>query len=135
MKTFLKTSICVALVAGLCGCEKIDLNLLVGSWSEQYDPTVFAMDGSRQFMFYEDGTYRLLVYDALSGRANDFRGTYVLDEVGKNTLTFHTGMTDSPQVTYEIVKLTSKELDLQKAGTTYSQGGWASDYLHFVRVM
>ena len=43
----LRTMICTAmLVAGLCGCEKIDVNKLEGTWIEQYDPAVFAMDGS-----------------------------------------------------------------------------------------
>ena len=38
----LKIVICAALlVAGLSGCEKIDVNKLEGTWSEQYDPTVF----------------------------------------------------------------------------------------------
>ena len=45
----LKTLICAALlVAGLSGCKKIDVNKLEGTWSEQYDPMVFAMDGYRQ---------------------------------------------------------------------------------------
>ena len=44
MMKILRTSICAALlVAGLCACEKIDVNKLEGTWSEQYDPTVFAM--------------------------------------------------------------------------------------------
>ena len=41
----MKSIICTALLlAGLCGCEKIDINRLEGTWSEQYDPAVFAMD-------------------------------------------------------------------------------------------
>ena len=35
--------ICAALlVGGLCGCEKIDVNKLEGTWTEQYDPAVLA---------------------------------------------------------------------------------------------
>ena len=37
------------LVAGLCGCNKVDVNKLEGTWSEQYDPAVFAMDGSVEY--------------------------------------------------------------------------------------
>ena len=55
------------LVAGLSGCEKIDVNKLEGTWSEQYDPTVFAMDGSVTFTFDGNNGYQLHVYDALSG--------------------------------------------------------------------
>ena len=55
----LKTLICAALlVAGLSGCEKIDVNKLEGTWSEQYDPTVFAMDGSVTFTFDGNNGYQ-----------------------------------------------------------------------------
>ena len=44
--------VCAALlVAGLCGCNKIDVNKLEGTWSEQYDPAIFAMDGSVEYTF------------------------------------------------------------------------------------
>ncbi len=80
----LRTLICAALlVAGLSGCEKIDVNKLEGTWTEQYDPTV--------------------------------------------------SMSDFSNVTYKLVKLTSKEMEWQKEGTTYSVGTWGSDYRHFVR--
>ena len=50
MKRILNFAFCAALLAaGLSGCEKIDVNKLEGTWSEQYDPTVFAMDGSVEF--------------------------------------------------------------------------------------
>ncbi len=89
----LKTLICAALlVAGLSGCEKIDVNKLEGTWSEQYDPTV-----------------------------------------DKGTITINPAMSDYSNVTYKLVKLTSKEMEWQKEGTTYSTGTWGSDYRHFVR--
>jgi hypothetical protein len=42
-------------------------------------------------------------------------------------------MSDFSNVTYKLVKLTSKEMEWQKEGTTYSVGTWGSDYRHFVR--
>ena len=76
----LKTVICAALlVAGLSGCEKIDVNKLEGTWSEQYDPTVFAMDGSLTFTFDGNNGYQLHVYDALSGESHDYSGHYAID--------------------------------------------------------
>lgn len=46
------TYVCAALLmAGLCGCEKPDMSKLEGTWSEQYDPSVFAMNGSVEFTF------------------------------------------------------------------------------------
>ena len=59
------------LVAGLSGCEKIDVDKLEGTWSEQYDPTVFAMDGSVTYTFDGKNSYQLHVYDALSGDSHD----------------------------------------------------------------
>ena len=64
----LKTLICAALlVAGLSGCKKIDVNKLEGTWSEQYDPMVFAMDGSVEYSFDGSNHYQMHVYDVLSG--------------------------------------------------------------------
>ena len=130
----LKTMICAALlVAGLSGCEKIDVNKLEGTWSEQYDPTVFAMDGSVTFTFDGNNGYQLHVYDALSGESHDYSGHYAIDLINKGTITINPAMSDFSNVTYKLVKLTSKEMEWQKEGTTYSQGTWGSDYRHFVR--
>ena len=79
----LKTLICAALlVAGLSGCEKIDVNKLEGTWSEQYDPTVFAMDGSVTFTFDGNGNYQKHVY-VLGGESHDYSGHYAIDLINK----------------------------------------------------
>lgn len=123
------------LVASLTSCVKIDLNKLEGTWAEQYDPTVFAMDGSLKFTFDGNGNYQLQTYDALSGESNDRSGRYELDMFEeKNTITFNPMMSDFTNVTYRIVKLTSREMEWQKIGTAPNPGTWASDYRHFVRV-
>ena len=63
----LETVICAALlVAGLSGCEKIDVNKLEGTWTEQYDPTVFAMDGAVTFTFNGNNGYRRCLTSAMS---------------------------------------------------------------------
>ena len=137
MMKILRTSICAALlVAGLCACEKIDVNKLEGTWSEQYDPTVFAMDGSVTFTFDGNGKYQLHTYDALSGKTEDYSGVYLLDVEyieEKNTITFNPHMSDFTNVTYKIVKLTSNEMAWQKIGTAPNPGTWGSDYRHFVK--
>ena len=134
----LKTMICaVLLMAGLCGCEKIDMDRLEGTWSEQYDPTVFAMDGSLQITFDGNGKYQVQTYDALSGKSEAFSGGYILNDEcfqEKNTITFNPYMSDFTNVTYIIVKLTSDEMAWQKIGTAPNPGTWSSDYRHFVRV-
>ena len=130
----LNTAICaVLLAAGLSGCERLDLNLLEGTWNEQYDPTVFAMDGSTTFTFDGNNHYQLHVYDALSGESHDYNGSYAVDLVDKGTITINPQMSDYSNVTYRLVKLTSKEMEWQKVGTTYAVGTWGSDYRHFVR--
>ena len=134
----LRTLICASLlVAVLGGCEKINLNRLEGTWAEQYDPTVFAMDGSLEFTFDGNGKYQLHTYDALSGKTEDHSGGYLLDAEyieEKNTITFNPYMSDFTNVTYKIVKLTSSEMSWQKIGTAPNPGTWGSDYRHFVRV-
>ena len=130
----LNTAICaVLLAAGLSGCERLDLNLLEGTWNEQYDPTVFAMDGSTTFTFDGNNHYQLHVYDALSGESHDYNGSYAVDLVDKGTITINPQMSDYSNVTYRLVKLTSNEMEWQKVGTTYAVGTWGSDYRHFVR--
>ena len=115
-------------------CEKLSTqDKLAGSWTEQYDPTVFAMDGSVTYIFDGNNNYQKNVYDALSGRSVEYNGRYSIDLIGKNTITINLQMSDYSNVTYKIVKLTSKEMAWQKEGTTYSQGAWGSDYRHFVK--
>ena len=129
------TLICIALLlAGLCSCEKIDMNKLEGTWSEQYDPTVFAMDGSVTYTFDGNNNYQLHVYNALGGESHDYSGIYAIDLIKKGTITINPQMSDFSNITYKIVKLTSTEMAWQKEGTTYSIGTWGSDYRHFVRV-
>ena len=126
--------VCAALlVAGLCGCNKIDVNKLEGTWSEQYDSAVFAMDGSVEYTFDGNGHYQMHVYDFLSGESHDYNGSYAIDLINKGTITINPSMSDFSNVTYKLVKLTSKEMEWQKEGTTYSVGTWGSDYRHFVR--
>ena len=140
----LKTLICAALlVAGLSGCKKIDVNKLEGTWSEQYDPMVFAMDGSVEYSFDGSNHYQMHVYDVLSGESRDYTGTYAIDLFSKGTITINPTMSDYSNVTYKLVnfsnvtyklvKLTSDEMEWQREGTTYSVGGWGGDYRHFVK--
>ena len=131
MKSILRLSICAALlVAGLFGCEKIDVNKLEGTWSEQYDP--FAMDASVTYTFDGNGNYQKHVY-VLGCESQHYTGTYAIYLIDKGTITINPEMSDFSNVTYKLVKLTSNEMEWQKEGTTYSVGTWGSDYRHFVR--
>ena len=126
---------CTALLAaGLCSCEEIYQNKLEGTWSEQYDPFVFAMDGSVEYTFDGNGHYSLHTYDVLSGHTSDRSGDYALDLIGKNTITLNPLSSDLSGDSYNNVRLTSNEMAWQKVGTTYSQGTWGVNYRHFVRI-
>ena len=134
MKKLLNLIVCAALLmAGLSSCEKIDVNKLEGTWTEQYDPMLFAMDGSVTYTFDGNNGYHLHVYDALSGESRDYSGHYAIDLIDKGTITLNPEMSDFSNVCYTIIKLTSNEMDWQRQGTTYSQGTWGHDYRHFVR--
>ena len=131
----LKSLFCAALLlAGLCACEKVNVNKLKGTWSERYDPSVFAMDGSVMYTFDGNNGYQLYAYDILSNEPREYSGHYAIDLFNKGTITINPEMSDYSNVTYKIVKLTSTEMEWQKEGTTYSVGTWGSDYRHFVRV-
>lgn len=133
MMKFFKRVICaVLLVAGLCACIKLDVGKLEGSWTEQYDPSVLAMDSFAFYTFDGSNGYQLHVYHALGGGSQDFSGHYDLDRKNK-TITINSTISGEGDVTYKIVKLTSEEMAWQKVGTTYSVNGWGTDYRHFVR--
>ena len=137
-KVLKKVMLAALLVAGLSSCEKlnqertIDYSKLDGAWTEQYDPTVFAMDGSVTYTFDGNGNYQKHVY-VLGCESQHYTGTYAIDLIDKGTITINPEMSDYSNVTYKLVKLTSKEMEWQKEGTTYSVGTWGSDYRHFVR--
>ena len=137
-KVLKKVMLAALLVAGLSSCEKlnqertIDYSKLDGAWTEQYDPTVFAMDGSVTYTFDGNGNYQKHVY-VLGCESQHYTGTYAIDLIDKGTITINPEMSDYSTVTYKLVKLTSKEMEWQKEGTTYSVGTWGSDYRHFVR--
>lgn len=115
-------------------CDKLDLTVdnLWGDWYESYDSETFSMDGTVKYSFYEDGVHgELFVYDALSGKDSSTEITYMLEG---GILTINPIMSDPAHiVSYKIVKLSRKEMEWQKVGTTYSKGTWGSDYRHFIR--
>ena len=97
-------------MAGLCGCEKPDMSKLEGTWSEQYYPSVFAMNGSVEFTFDGNNNYQLHTYDALGGESHDYSGRYAIDLINKGAITINPQMSDYSNVTCTLVKLTFKEM-------------------------
>ncbi len=91
------------------------------------------MDGSVTYTFDGNNGYQLHVYDALTGESHDYSDLYAIDPINNSTITIDLAMSDDCNVTYKLVKLTSKEMEWQKEDTTCSVGAWGSDYRHFVR--
>ena len=65
------------------------MSKLEGTWSEQYDPAVFAMDGSVEYTFDGNNRYQMHVYDALNGESHDYSGSYAIDMINKGTITIN----------------------------------------------
>lgn len=59
----------VLLVAGLCGCQKVDSVMpdrLLGTWCKEY-PEGVVTEGGVSWTFGEDGVLQVRVYDVFSG--------------------------------------------------------------------
>ena len=121
-------------VMSLVSCSKVVVTMesITGSWLEQYDPSVFAMDGSAEFYFGVGNEYQFMTYDALSGETGTSNGHFALE--GNNIVLYPEASIEGGSITYKVVKLTADEMEWQKEGTKYSKGTWGSDYRHFVRV-
>ena len=92
------------------------------------------MDGSVEYTFDGNNNYQLRTYDALSGESHDYSGRYAIDLINKGTITINPQMSDYSNVTYTLVKLTSKEMVWQKEGTTYSVGTWGGGLSAFYKI-
>ncbi len=116
-----------------CDKEEIDINQIYGTWSESYNADNFSFDGSVVYTFNNDTTYTLYTSNIDGSSQHTTTGLYRLGLGGDNTITINPDKSDFSNVTYVIVKLTSKEMAWQKQGTTYSHGSFGSDYRHFVK--
>lgn len=137
MKTFFKYFLgATLLVLAACsrlGDERVDIDNFIGTWQEYYDDPLFVMDGSCSWTILRNEIH-LHVYDALSNGSHDHTIGYTLEKNGgKYTITLaypeELGHLDA---SFEIVKLTDREMAWQKVGTTFSRGSYSVDYLHFV---
>ena len=123
-----------ALAMMLSGCMKASpdrgLNRkdwLIGTWYENYDPTVFALDGSSEVTFLENGAAQWTTCSIFGGKPKTIEYLYTYE---KNILTL---VYDGKADVFEVIFLSKDEMAWQRYGTTYSKGTWSSDYLHFNR--
>lgn len=117
-----------------CSKEEVDLGKIDGTWGESYDSSSYAFDGILRYTFDGASTYTLYTSNPDGSSQNTTTGRYALELMGEKTITLNPVKSDYSDITYTIIKLTSKEMAWQKVGTTHSEGTWGSDYRHFVRV-
>ena len=109
--------------------EDINIGNIVGTWDECYDNPNFIMDGIVEYTFYDNGTYQVYSYDALSHMEHTSTNTYVLQD---NLLILNAEYSDNGD-RYHIVKFKKNEMAWQRIGTKYSEGTLGNDYKHFKR--
>ena len=129
MKKILFLATAIMLLSSCSKDEDINITNLVGTWDECYDNPYFIMDGTVEYAFYENGTYQVYSYDALSHMEYTRTGTYVLQN---NLLILNTEHSEKA-LRYHIVWFNENEMAWQKEGTEYSEGSLGSDYKHFKR--
>ena len=128
-KIFLLFATAIMLFSSCSKDEDINITNLVGTWDECYDNPYFIMDGIVKYTFYENGTYQVYSYDALSHMEHTRTGTYILQD---DWLILNTEHSENA-LRYHIVKFKKNEMAWQKEGTEYSEGSLGSDYKHFKR--
>ena len=128
-----------ALIFSLCFYSCSDDNdfvqsELIGTWCETSNDPNFVMEGSVKYTFNNNNTYTWIIYHALSDMQTQ-TGTdiYALDADQRKLTISYTTDNGTHSTTYDIIKLNSKELSLQREGTTFSRGTLGSDYRHFVK--
>ena len=128
-KIFLLLTTAIMLLSSCSKDEDINVTNLVGTRDECYDNPHFIMDGTVEYTFYENGTYQVYSYDALSHMEYTRTNTYILQN---DLLILNTEHSEN-ELRYHIVEFKKNEMAWQRVGTKYSEGTLGSDYKHFKR--
>ena len=126
---FLLLATAIMLLSSCSKDKDINVTNLVGTWDECYDNPHFIMDGTVEYTFYENGTYQVYSYDALSHMEYTRTNTYILQN---DLLILNTEHSEN-ELRYHIVEFKKNEMAWQRVGTKYSEGTLGSDYKHFKR--
>ena len=114
-KIILLLTTAMMLFASCSKDEDINVTNLVGTWDECYDNPHFIMDGIVEYTFYENGTYQVYSYDALSHMEHTRTNTYVLQD---DLLILNTEHSENA-LRYHIVEFKKNEMAWQMEGTEY----------------
>lgn len=141
LHTMKKISLLVLAILSIAGCSKLDVNEvnILGTWVDDYSAyPYYAPEGSETYTFNANGTVDIHFYDVFAGD-HDVKRTFTVGTVvsssgeEKDMLTFNPHMSDYSGESFRIVKLTKKEMEWQRLGTTFQKGTVGSDFKHFVR--
>jgi len=124
----LKICCAALLVAGLCGCEKIHLDQLTGTWTRVYPEGVMA-DGGSTWTFGTDNELIIRTFDVMAGD-DDVHMTYYLNWEG-GTLTVEDPAAIG-QTIYAIEECNKKTLRLRRS-TQNILSSSTDVVLHFTR--
>ena len=112
-KIFLLFATAIMLFSSCSKDEDINITNLVGTWDECYDNPYFIMDGIVKYTFYENGTYQVYSYNALSHMKHTSTNTYILQD---DLLILNTEFSENA-LRYHIVKFKKNEMAWQMEGT------------------
>lgn len=127
----------VALLS-VVNCSKLEVNEanILGEWTETYDDyPYYAEEGFLCWNFKSDGLVDIRVYDVFAGdHTNSTKYQITHDEKdGSPIIFFPTSEYTMDVLSFVITKLTKKEMEWQRLGTTFQEGTVGSDFKHFTR--
>ncbi len=129
MKNLMLKICCAALlVAGLCGCEKVHLDLLTGTWTRVYPEGVVA-DGGTTWTFGPDNKLIIKSFDVVAGD-NELQLTYYLNQEARS-LTIEDPASFG-QTIYAIEECYKQTLLLRRSTMSIGSGS-DTEELHFTR--
>ena len=125
-------------ILAFVGCSKLYVNEanILGTWADDYSAyPYYAPEGGETYIFKADGTLDIHFYDVFAGdhdTATKYQITYNEND-GTSIISFPSSEYTMDIQAFAVTKLTKKEMEWQRLGTTFQEGTVGSDFKHFVR--
>ena len=119
-------------------CSKLEVNEanILGEWTETYDDyPYYVEEGFLCWDFKYDGLVVIRVYDVFAGdHTNSTKYQITHNEKdGSSIISFPTSEYTMDVQSFVVTKLTKKEMEWQRLGTTFQAGTVGFDFKHFTR--
>lgn len=133
-----KISLVIMAILAFAGCTKLEINEnnILGTWVDDYSAyPYYCPEGGETYTFKADGTLDIHFYDVFAGEQNTAtRFQITQDEKdGPSIILFSSSEFTMDVQSFVVTKLTKKEMEWQRLGTTFQEGTVGSDFKHFVR--